>query len=47
MLMQFESGSRFGFFRRFFPAGFADGLRLLGKANFPSQHGTKCMATPP
>jgi len=40
--------THFGFFfRRFVPARFADGLRLLGKPNFSSQHGTKCMAMPP
>ncbi len=39
--------AHFDFFRRFFPARFADGLRLLGEPNVPSQHGTKCMATPP
>jgi hypothetical protein len=33
--------THFGFFfRRFFPARFADGLRLLGEPNVPSQHGT-------
>ena len=46
-MVQRESVTHFDFLRRFFAAPFAAGLRFARKPNIPSQHGTKCIATPP